>query len=175
MTMNRSQDLPKRGWVFGSLLLIGFCSSAFLATSLLHADEEEAPSILLPAVDEEKSEGEMTEDFSSSVRREENVPPRRPLTVPPFAASEENPQRLVNPRQLIHERAAREARAREARLESRRWHGISSSRPSSAWNSHYSYAPIGYYGWGGPFFPGYLYYGSPLYSPTVSYPIRGGL
>lgn len=143
---------------FGKLLLCGAVACLGIALERELRGQEDPPSILLPAPAEMESEEE--KDLSISSTSESPAPLKRPASL-----SESPQQRLVNPQQLIYERAVRQARAREARLESRRWQGVSSSRPS-AWNPAY-----GYYGrsWWDPRFVTHNPYGYLGYSPA--YPV----
>lgn len=116
--------------------IVGLCFG--MIGPVLHGGEEAAPpSILIESPAEEESMSEESPDSSSASSLELKRVRRAPT------AGEGQRLRMVDPHQLIYERAAREARAREARLESRRWQGISSTRPSNGW-VYPDYSRIGY-------------------------------
>ena len=153
------ESIKKRNavWFLKNHLLAGFvCCATTVWVNPSYA-EEDYPSILFPAAENtetENDEGQSLPSFSSSVQpREESI--KRPA----FLTEQPRPP-LVNPQQLIYERAAREARAREARITAKKWYGISSSRPSVGSNRFALYAPgFGGYVIGFPYsYPAYYYY-----------------
>jgi len=146
--------------VLSSLMLMGIVSCAVGVVETPVRAEEDYTSLLLPTPEEETSAAEKTEDVSSSSSANQT---EEKIKRPSFLTGESARPSLVNPEQLLYERAARAARAREARIAAKKWYGISTGRPSYGWtNSHYSVGFVhpwttslgGYYG---PYIP-YGYY-----------------